>query len=141
MLSILDEAMTAFSFGGVQAMHDPTEGGISNGLHELADASKRGFRVYEERINMSHETQEICDLFEINPLDLISSGSLLVVAEKEKASGLVKAIRKKGVAASVIGEIVADSRCRVMVRMDNSVEPLVRPLSDDLWTALARKFS
>jgi hydrogenase maturation factor len=48
-LSVLKEALTAFEFGGVQAMHDPTEGGISNGLHELADASKTGFRVYEEK--------------------------------------------------------------------------------------------
>jgi len=138
-LSILEEAMIAFEFGGVQAMHDPTEGGISNGLHEVADASKTGFRVYEEKIKISPETSEICRFFEINPLNLISSGSLLIVAEQGKAAGIVDKIREKGIDASIIGEVLADDKCRVIVRSNGTIETLVRPLSDELWTALTKE--
>jgi hydrogenase maturation factor len=31
--------VTAFKTGGVNAMHDPTEGGVLNGIHEMADAA------------------------------------------------------------------------------------------------------
>ena len=135
-LSVVDEAMIAFEYGGVQAMHDPTEGGISNGLHEVADASKTGFKIHEDAIKVTHETFEICRFFKINPLNLISSGSLLIIAEQEKASGIVGALEQNGIIAIVIGEIVADLECREIVRRNGSVEPLARPTSDDLWMAL-----
>jgi len=135
-LSILNEAMIAFEFGGVQAMHDPTEGGVSNGLHEVADASRTGFRVYEDKIEIGLETLEVCRFFGVNPLNLISSGSLLIVAEQGKAARIRDQLREKGINASIIGETVADDECRSIVRRDGYVEPLVRPLSDDLWTAL-----
>lgn len=138
-LSVLKEAMIAFEFGGVQAMHDPTEGGLSNGLHEVADASKTGFRVYEDKIEISRETLEVCRFFGINPLNLISSGSLLIVAEQDKAAGIVGQLRENGIDASIIGEVLADEECRVIVRRDGSVEPLLRPLSDELWTALTKE--
>jgi hydrogenase expression/formation protein HypE len=138
MLSVLKEAMIAFEYGGVQAMHDPTEGGVSNGMHEIADASKTGFKVYENAIAISHETLEVCRFFEINPLNLISSGSLLIVAEQGKVLGIVEQLRGKGIKASIIGEVLEDEEQRIIVRKDGSIEPLSRPLSDELWTALQK---
>jgi hydrogenase maturation factor len=135
-LSILKEARIAYDLGSVQAMHDPTEGGLSNGLHELADASKSGFRIYEEKITMGQETTAICRFFKINPLNLISSGSLLIVTEEEKANAVIHQLRKQGVQASIIGEILKDDDTRIIVRKNGSIESLARPLSDELWLAL-----
>jgi hydrogenase maturation factor len=137
-LSVLKEAMIAFEYGGVQAMHDPTEGGISNGLHEVADASGTGFRVFEDAIAISQETIDVCHFFEINPLNLISSGSLLIVSKQEKAAEIIDQLREKGVEASIIGEVISDAECRIIVRRDGSTEPLPRPRSDELWTALKK---
>ena len=58
-ISILKEALLAFDNGGVLAMHDPTEGGVAGGLNEMADASKTGFKVYEDRIPVKNETSKI----------------------------------------------------------------------------------
>ncbi|MDQ1280327.1 MAG: hydrogenase expression/formation protein HypE [Thermoproteota archaeon] len=138
-LSILDEALTAFAFGGVQAMHDPTEGGISNGLHEVADASKTGFRIYEDAIKISYETLKICVLLGINPLNLISSGSLLIVSESSKAVDLVNKLVEKGIDASIIGDVLADDKIRTIVRRNGTIEYLSRPLTDELWAALAKE--
>ncbi|PVX26194.1 MAG: hydrogenase, partial [Candidatus Bathyarchaeum sp.] len=55
-ISVVKDALTAFRTGGVSAMHDPTEGGVAGGLHELADAAKVGFNVYEENILVPDET-------------------------------------------------------------------------------------
>jgi hydrogenase expression/formation protein HypE len=137
-LSVLKEAMIAFECGGVQAMHDPTEGGVSNGLHEVADSSGTGFRVYEDALAISQETIDVCRFFEINPLNLISSGSLLIIAEQDQAVKIISQLRENEVDASIIGEVLADAECRTIVRRDGSTEPLPRPRSDELWTALKK---
>ncbi len=41
-ISVVKDALTAYGAGGVHAMHDPTEGGILNGVHEMADAAGLG---------------------------------------------------------------------------------------------------
>ena len=138
-ISVVEEAMSAFKYGGVLAMHDPTEGGISNGLHEMAEASGTGFEVYEDQIYVSPETSEICRFFRIDPLKLISSGSLLIAVMPERTNGVVSEIRQLGIKASVIGEFLADKSIKRIVKKDGSVRPLVVPKSDELWAALKRK--
>lgn len=138
-ISVVDDALTAFKFGGVSAMHDPTEGGLAGGLHEVADASGTGFKVYEEKITFGRETLEICRFFGVNPLSLISSGALLIMAEPEKAGGILDRLRERDVGASIIGNVLKDRGRRVIVRKDGSEEALIRPMSDELWTALAKE--
>jgi len=137
-ISVVKDALTAFQTGGVLAMHDPTEGGVAGGLHELADASNVGFQVYEEKILVSEETRKICAHFKIDPLQLISSGSLLIVAEKEKTKEIVSRLSQNDVHASVIGEVTKPELGRKMVSKTGEKVELVRPVSDHLWTALAK---
>lgn len=136
-ISVVKEALMAFRTGGVSAMHDPTEGGLAGGLHELADAANVGLRVYEERILVSEETREICKLFEIDPLQLISSGTLLITSTEEKTEEIVGKLLKSGVHASVIGDITKPGLGRKLVTKSGETE-LVRPVSDHLWKALAK---
>ena len=136
---MLKEALTAFNYGGVLAMHDPTEGGLAVGLNEIANASRTGFRVYEDRISVSRETSEICRFFKIDPLHLISSGALLIVANPEKANGIIRRLKDEGVEASLIGDILVDTTHRTIVRRSNTEEELPMPVSDELWKALERK--
>ena len=135
-ISVVDDALLAFGTGGVTAMHDPTEGGIANGIHELADASNKGFKVFEERIPIAEETMRICEHFRIDPMCLIASGSLLIAAEKDFSGKIVKVLRKNGIAAAVIGELLSSTRKRAIVRGDGREERLARPVSDHLWRAL-----
>jgi hydrogenase maturation factor len=139
-ISVVKEALIAFDFGGVSAMHDPTEGGVAGGLHELCDASGKGFKIYEEKIIVGKETLDICRLFEIDHMNLISSGSLLITTKSAKANGIVKILQLNEIKAAIIGEIVEDEKKRVVIKYDGSEKKLLRPLSDDLWSALAKKF-
>lgn len=136
-ISVVEEAVLAFKTGGVNAMHDPTEGGVAGGIHELADASNLGVKVFEEKIPVAKETSEICGFFEIDPLQLISSGTLLIAAKPELAEKIVGRLAGRKIEASVIGEFLAFPRDRVLVRKDGTETDLVRPKSDHLWRALA----
>lgn len=133
MISVVREALAAFDFGGVQAMHDPTEGGVAGGLHEIADASRCGFKIHEDRLLIRSETEKICEAFNLDPLRLISSGALLMVAYKEKAEPLVEHLRGIGVDASIIGEVVEDPNYRRIVTSRGEEQDLTRPEMDELW--------
>ena len=119
-------------------MHDPTEGGILNGIHEMADAAGLGIRIFEERITIEPETAKICRYYEIDPLQLISSGALLVAAQPESADRIVESLCQQHIYADVIGEFNSNSNKRLLMHKDDSAEMLPRPLSDHLWNALSR---
>jgi len=137
-ISVVKDAITAFRIGGVSAMHDPTEGGVAGGLHELADAANVGFQVYAKEILIPEETRKICAHFEVDPLQLISSGSLLIVAEEEKTDEIISSLSKNGVQASTIGEVTEPALGRNLVTKTGEKTELVRPVSDHLWKALAK---
>ena len=137
-ISVVKDAITAFKTGGVSAMHDPTEGGVAGGLHELADAANVGFNVYEEKILVPDETRKICAHFNVDPLQLISSGSLLVVAEEQKASEIISSLSRNGVQASIIGEVTESKQRRNLVTEAGEKTELVRPANDHLWKALEK---
>lgn len=137
-ISVVNEAVLAFKTGCVTAMHDPTEGGVLGGIFEMAVASEVSFRVFEEAISIAEETREICRFFEIDPLQLIASGSLLIAAERERADELLKALKKNGVVASTIGEFLPSTAEREIVRHDGRAEKLEAPSCDHLWVALEK---
>jgi len=137
-ISVVEEALIAFRVGGVTAMHDPTEGGVAGGIHEVADASNLGVEVFEEKIEIAPETSMICAYFGVDPLQLIGSGALLISVESDYAERVLKAINSRGISASVIGRFLPDPKRRILVQRDGRVTDLVRPLSDHLWKALER---
>ncbi|MCW4028774.1 MAG: AIR synthase family protein [Candidatus Bathyarchaeota archaeon] len=137
-ISVVKDALTAYRAGGVHAMHDPTEGGILNGINELADAANLGARVWEEKIAVEPETAKICRFYEIDPLQLISSGALLIAAAPDAANCIVERLCGERIYAEVIGEFTPNPNKRILVHKDDSAEILPRPASDHLWKALSR---
>jgi len=137
-ISVVEEAVSAFNVGGVTAMHDPTEGGIAGGIHELADASDVGVRILEKKIPVALETSEICRFFNVDPLQLIGSGALLISARPSSSEKIVDELAKNNIKASIVGEFLEDSKTRTLVRRDTTVTDLVRPVCDHLWLALER---
>ncbi|ASJ00547.1 AIR synthase family protein [Thermococcus gorgonarius] len=134
-ISIVPEAIVAAEFG-VNAMHDPTEGGIANGLHEMADSSGLGIRVYPEKIPIRKETMAICKFYDLNPLALLGSGSLLIAVKRDHARALVERLASRGINAAVIGEFLAEKK-RVAV-VNGEERPFPRPRSDELWKVFKR---
>ncbi len=138
-ISVVKDGITAFRAGGVDAMHDPTEGGVLGGIHEIADASNLGVKVFEENIPVAEETMEICRLLEIDPLQLVSSGAMLIAAKPESAECIIKKLKKEKIEASIIGEFLSNSKARVIVHKGKRETRLLRPECDHLWLALTRQ--
>jgi len=105
-ISVVREATIASQVAEVHAMHDPTEGGLATGLHELALAARVGMRVEMEKIFILPETALLCQEFKLDPLGLIASGALLLVAIKKESSKIIAALKAEGIPVSVIGKIL-----------------------------------
>jgi hydrogenase expression/formation protein HypE len=105
-ISVLREAQAAVAAGEVHAMHDPTEGGVATGLHELAAASGNGIAVRRAEIPVYPETEAFCATLVLEPLGLIASGSLLLAVVPGDADAIAEAIRAEGIECAEIGEVV-----------------------------------
>lgn len=137
-ISIVKDALTAYKTGGVHAMHDPTEGGVVGGIHEMADASNLGAKVLEEKIPVHPNTAKICEHFQIDPLQLIGSGALLISAQAKSANAIILSLKKQKIQATVVGEFLENAKQRLLVQKNGETKALPRPVSDHLWIALTR---
>ena len=130
-ISVVRDARIAVQAGRVHAMHDPTEGGLSTGLYELAVASKVSLVIEAAAVPVLPETQALCAEFDLDPLGLIASGALLIVVDPEDANQVMAALQQAGVAASRIGEVqVGDGE--VWLRRGADLSPFPRFSRDEI---------
>jgi len=122
------DALAAAATGEVTAMHDATERGLANGLHELAAASGVGLEIDREAVPTSPGVREVCEHLAIDPWTSSSSGTVVLAARDSAA--VVDALAAEGIPAADVGR-VTDSG----VRVDGS--PLPEPESDPFWPAYA----
>jgi hydrogenase maturation factor len=111
-ISVLKDAQTAIDAGGVTAMHDPTEGGLSAALYELAFASNVDIVIDESSVNIAPICQTICNALNIDPWGLISSGALLATVRRENQDAAIEALRNAGIAANIIGHVCSASHAK-----------------------------
>jgi hydrogenase expression/formation protein HypE len=134
-ISVVEDALTAKAAGGVTAMHDATEGGVMGGLFEIAAASRVGLVADERLFVYPDEVRIVCEAFGIDPVLAIAEGSLLITARAGTGAGIVARLRRKRIAASVIGRIVSDRRKRTLHRKDGRTVALAVPEQDPFWPA------
>ena len=135
-ISVVRDAMIAMKSGGVHAMHDPTEGGVICGLWELGEASKTGIEVEESRIAVADETESVCDALGLDPLRVLSSGSLLITARAANADRIAKSLQRSGIAAAIVGEITKPEKRRIFIKRDGARVKLEPPARDELYKVL-----
>jgi len=131
-ISVVKEGVIAGRFG-VNAMHDITEGGVLGAVWEIAEASQVGVILYKEKIPVAYETKEICRLYSIDPLRLISSGCMLITCSN--GSELVKELEKNGIMATIIGEVTEDKSKLIVEKTDDgdNIITIDPPGSDELF--------
>lgn len=114
-ISVVRDAAIATAVGGVHAMHDPTEGGVATGLHELAEASGVGLEIMAGELPFLPETVALCQHFGLNPLGVIASGALLLAADPRFSGQILAALAEAGIKASRIGRVAPPEQGRRLV--------------------------
>ena len=112
----------------------PTEGGLFCGIAEMAIASETGVFIEEERINVLPEPLELSNVYNLNPMGTISSGSLLITLsnENEDSSKLIDILTKNNILAKKIGNIVDKKEGLMIKRKDGKIQPLKYSETDEI---------
>lgn len=111
------------------ALHDPTEGGLIDGLLELAAASGVGLDIDRDSIPIRPETSELCDAMGIDPLRIFGSGALLLTVASEDSDGVLSDLHDAGIEAAAIGTVEAAEDPVVTL----GGEDYRSPVRDDLY--------
>lgn len=127
-LSVVPEARIAVQYGA-KVMHDVTEGGVFGALWEMGAASGVGITVDLPHIPIRQETVELCEVFDINPYMLISSGCMLIGCTQGNL--LVEKLKDAGIPAAVIGR-ATEGNDRI-VRNGEETRFLEPPGADELY--------
>jgi hydrogenase maturation factor len=130
-ISIFQDARLAVSAGRVNAMHDPTEGGLLSALWELAQASGRTLYVDLDAVHIPKISNKVCRALGIDVLAAIASGALLLSAPPEEADKIQKAWEAQGIAGSEIGW-VDEGPVAVYQVSQNRRNLVVRPERDEI---------
>jgi len=77
-ISVVPEAAIAARHPGVTALHDVTEGGVGEALHEMARASGRNLSITADAIPVLEATRRLSRVLDVDPLGVIGSGALPV---------------------------------------------------------------
>ena len=96
--------------GAVAAMKDPTRGGLSSTLHEMADKSGVGIVLDERSVPVSPVVGAAADLLGIDPLHIANEGKAVLGVRPEAAERVLAALRAHplGKNAAVIGTCIAE---------------------------------
>lgn len=115
---------------GVPYMHDITEGGLLGAIWEASKSIDKGIYIEKGAIPIENVTKKICDIFNIDPLKLISSGSMLIISPIEKVQEILEKLNGNNIQASVIGEVTETG---VKMLDDEQIRDINPPESDELY--------
>ena len=100
-ISVVDVALRAADLEAT-ALHDPTEGGLSAGLHEMAEASGLALVVDTEAVLWFAPGRAVCEALGADPWGVLASGTLLAAFSNTIAAAVVDVLRAEGLAVAVI---------------------------------------
>lgn len=130
-ISVVEPALLAAELGA-SALHDPTEGGIAAGLHEMAEASGVRLRIDLGSVLRFEPGWAACEALGADPLATLASGALLAAFPRDRVAAALRALAMDGRPAAEIGTAepgrgVCDARGR----------PLARPGRDEVARLLS----
>lgn len=94
----------------IAMLRDPTRGGLSATLNEIASAASVGMVLEEAQIPVSPDVAAACELLGLDPLNTANEGKLIAICPRDQSDTLLAAMRAHplGQKAAIIGEVTDD---------------------------------
>lgn len=126
-ISVVPDVMAVASTDRVTAMHDATERGVDNALHEIAAAGGVQLAVERGPFPVAPGVAAVCEHLEIDPWRASSEGTVLMTVEAEGVDEVLDALATADIPAGEVGEV----RAGMGVTVDGT--PLEEPDADPFW--------
>jgi hydrogenase expression/formation protein HypE len=102
----------------VHVLRDPTRGGLSSALNEIAAASRVGMVLDEPALPIPGPVRAACEFLGLDPLHVANEGKLVAIVPASSADAVLAAMRAEpeGAEAAIIGWVVAEHPGMVTIR-------------------------
>jgi hydrogenase expression/formation protein HypE len=117
----------------VHVLRDPTRGGVSSALVEIAEAANVGIHLNEAQIPISEDVKGACEILGLDPLYVANEGKLLAIVPRDEAEKVLAAMQAHplGRHAAIIGEVVSEHSGMVTMKTRVGGTRIVDMLSGD----------
>ena len=117
----------------IRCMRDPTRGGVSSTLNEIAQQSNVGIELDERSIPVREEVRGACELLGLDPLYVANEGKLIAIVAPDAAPVLLQAMRRHplGSEAQIIGTVKDTNLGLVTMRTPFGTTRIVDMLAGD----------
>ncbi len=113
---------------GVSIICQVTDGGVLAALWNLAKETGTGLEADLRQLPVLQETIEVCEHFRLNPYQLTSAGTLLLVTED--GENLVEMLKEHDIPARIVGKLT-DNNDKIL-QNGEEVRYIDRPAPDEL---------
>ena len=102
----------------IRCLRDPTRGGVSSALNEIAAQARVGIEIDERAIPVREEVRGACELLGLDPLYVANEGKLVAIVAPESAERVLEAMRRHplGTQSRRIGKVTAEHPRLVTMR-------------------------
>lgn len=117
----------------IRCMRDPTRGGLSSALNEIAGQSQVGIELDERSIPVREEVKGACEMLGLDPLYVANEGKLIAIVDPSVAEQLIAIMRHHplGQQAQVVGTVSKTNPGLVTMRTVLGTTRIVDMLAGD----------
>jgi hydrogenase expression/formation protein HypE len=126
-------AATSNNLSAIRCMRDPTRGGVSSTLNEIAERSRVGIEILESSLPIHEQVQGACELLGLDPLYVANEGKLIAIVAPEIADAVLQAVKSHplGAEAQIIGTVKKENPGLVTMRTPLGTTRVVDMLAGD----------
>jgi hydrogenase expression/formation protein HypE len=117
----------------IHCMRDPTRGGLSSALNEIAQRSGVSMQLDEPKIPVREAVRGACEMLGLDPLYVANEGKLIAIVNNSEAEKVLEAMRRHPLArdAQMIGRVTKQDSAPVIIRTAYGTNRIVDMLSGD----------
>ncbi|RLF01994.1 MAG: hydrogenase expression/formation protein HypE, partial [Thermoprotei archaeon] len=130
---VVKNVADAIGWDNIHAMKDPTRGGLSEALNEMASKAKVGIEIIEEDVPIKNAVRAAGEMLGISPFIMANEGKVVMIVDEEYGEEALQAMRrsKYGKDAAIIGRVMEDYRGKVVLKTQiGGRRFLERPMGD-----------
>jgi hydrogenase expression/formation protein HypE len=117
----------------VRCLRDPTRGGLSSTLNEIAASSNVGMELQETTIPVKEQVRGACEILGLDPLYVANEGKLVAIVAPQVAAQALQAMQSHplGKDARIIGSVTTEHPSMVVMRTPFGTTRIVDMLAGD----------
>ena len=131
--SLIEDVAKCIGWENIHAMKDPTRGGLSEALNEMASKANVGIEIDEESVPIKSSVKAASEMLGISPFIMANEGKVVMIVADGYQDDAIEAMRKNknGKDAAIIGRVIREYRGKVIIKTKIGGKRFIeRPIGD-----------